>query len=70
MPRKPKLRASYTHDAQYLLRMIRAVEEDYSRPKEWRAEVIAVAQELATKLLTAPEQETPHVAPTNGQKAS
>ena len=63
MPRKPKLRVNLTADAQYLLRLIRALEEDNSRPKEWRAQTIAMLQELSRHLLNAPEPETPHVAP-------
>jgi hypothetical protein len=63
MPRKPKLRVNYTADAQYLLRLHRSIEEDYSRPKEWRQETIEMIQALHIRLLMAPEPESPNVAP-------
>jgi hypothetical protein len=64
MPRKPKLRVNYTADAQYLLRLHRSIEEDYSRPKEWRTETIEMIQALHIRLLMAPESESPSVTPT------
>lgn len=74
MPRKPKLRVNYTADAQYLLRLHRSIEEDYSRPKEWRQETIEMIQALHIRLLMAPDPETPNVQTSiqdedrNGQK--
>lgn len=62
MPRSPKLRANYRADAQYFLRLIKAIERDFARPKEWRQGVIAKLQSLTTDMLNAPEDghvETP-----------
>ncbi len=54
MGRNVKLRTSYDHDAQYLLRMKRAVEMDHTRPLEWRIEVMGQLQELIEAFIQAP----------------
>lgn len=55
MPRLPKIRASYFNDAQYLLRLIHAIERDTSRPEAWRKARIAELQNTATEFLNAPK---------------
>lgn len=58
MPRNPKLRANYRNDAQFFLRLIKAIERDFARPKEWRQRVITKLQDLTTDMLNAPEEDT------------
>lgn len=57
MGRHPKIRVSYDHDAQYLIRFKQAVENDFSRPKEWRSQVMTMTQELIETLIQAPNPE-------------
>lgn len=66
MGRNVKIRASYDHDAQYLLRLKQAVENDSSRPLEWRKEIMTMLQELIEAFIQAPNQATNQVT----QKAS
>lgn len=54
MPRKPKVRTSYVADAQYLLRLVHALEDDKKRPVSWRQSMIAQCQSLAKQFLMAP----------------
>jgi hypothetical protein len=54
MGAKPKIRVSYDHDAQYLLRLKQAIESDHSRPLSWRQEVISQLQELIEAFIQAP----------------
>lgn len=54
MPRKPSIRASYTNDANYLFRLVDAIERDTKRPVKWRKKLIAMTQALATEFIKAP----------------
>lgn len=54
MGRQPKIRVSYDHDAQYLLRLKHAIENDHSRPLDWRQEVMSMLQELIEAFIQAP----------------
>lgn len=54
MARLPKIRASYYNDAQWLLRLIHAIQRDNTRPKKWREARIAELQKLATEFMNAP----------------
>jgi hypothetical protein len=55
VPRNPKIRASYTDDARYLLRLSHAIEMDKVRPEKWRKEMIAKVNQLAQDFMKAPE---------------
>lgn len=57
MARLPKIRVSYYNDAQFLLRLIHAIERDTKRPKGWREKRIAELQKLATEFMNAPQVE-------------
>ena len=60
MPRLPAIRMSYTNDANYLFRLVNAIERDTKRPIEWRKKMIASVQALAVEFTQAPEpQEKP-----------
>lgn len=60
MPRLPAIRMSYTNDANYLFRLVNAIERDTKRPIEWRKKMIAAVQSLAVEFTKAPEpQEKP-----------
>jgi hypothetical protein len=54
MGRNVKIRTSYDHDAQFLLRLKRAIEEDNNRPLAWRQEVMSMLQELIEAFIQAP----------------
>lgn len=54
MARKTKLRASFYHDAQFLLRLGNAIERDASLPPEWRSKVGIMLKQITSELLTAP----------------
>lgn len=54
MGRKPKIRVSYYADAQFLLRLIHAVEADKTRPLVWREARIRELKALATEFMQAP----------------
>ncbi len=64
MARRPKIRASFYDDAQFLLRLGRAIEMDASLPREWRIKVQEQAKSLAVVLMTAPARQQ------NAKKAS
>lgn len=53
--RKVKLRVSYSNDAGFLVRLKTAVEEDTSRPKDWRDKVGGQIRDLIAAFLDAPE---------------
>ncbi len=55
MSRAPKQRVSYNADANFLTRLAMAVEQDKTRPAEWRKQILALIQPLATELMSAPE---------------
>lgn len=55
MARLPKIRVSYFNDAQFLLRLINAIERDTERPLAWRKARIAELQALADAFLHAPQ---------------
>lgn len=58
MGRRPKQRASYYDDAQFLLRMGKAVLNDERLPQEMRHDIESRARDLAVILMSAPiEQE-------------
>lgn len=57
MPRKPAIRVSYTNDANYLFRLVEAIERDTKRPKKWREAIIAKVQSLALDFTKAPPQQ-------------
>lgn len=57
MPRKPAIRVSYTNDANYLFRLVEAIERDDKRPLKWRKEIIAKVQALAIDFTKAPPQQ-------------
>lgn len=54
MPRLPKIRVSYTSDAQFLLRLMHAIELDHKRPLPWRKKMIAQVKDLAHEFMQAP----------------
>jgi hypothetical protein len=56
MGRLPKIRVSYFNDAQFMLRLIQAVERDSNRPSEWKGRVITLLQELSSLFLNAPSK--------------
>lgn len=58
MGRLPKIRVSYHNDAQYMMRLIHAIERDDARPVEWRRARIAELQNLATEFVNAPSAST------------
>jgi len=49
MPRLPKIRVSYYNDAQYVLRLIHAIQRDTKRPEKWRKDMISRLQVIATE---------------------
>lgn len=52
MGRKPKVRASYQHDAGYLIRLADAVDRDPTKEREWKAEVRSKLHSVASMFLT------------------
>ena len=54
MGRRPKLRASYYDDAQFLLRLGKAVLDDSSRPEQWRRDIDCRIRELVSLLTREP----------------
>jgi hypothetical protein len=68
MPRRPKLRVSYYDDAQFLLRLGKAILDDKSRPEDWRRAMDERIRALAAELMTAPPRkaEESKPVPTNG----
>jgi hypothetical protein len=59
MPRRPKMRASYYDDAQFLLRLGNAILRDIKRPETWRNEMDILVRQLATKLMQVPSGAEP-----------
>ena len=57
MARLPKIRVSYYNDAQFMLRLIHALQRDTKRPEKWRKARIVELQKLATEFLNAPSSE-------------
>lgn len=55
MPRLPAIRVSYQNDANYLLRLVDAIERDTKRPAEWRKQLATETRALALKFIGAPE---------------
>lgn len=55
MGRLPKIRVSYYNDAQYMMRLMHALQLDASRPEQWRKARIKELQELAQEFLKAPD---------------
>jgi hypothetical protein len=62
MGRLPKIRVSYFNDAQYMLRLIQALEMDKTRPEKWRKRCIQKLQDLADDFMHAPSAEVKKVA--------
>lgn len=56
MARLPKIRVSYYNDAQFILRLIHAIERDKTRPLAWRTAQIARLQAVANDFINAPPQ--------------
>lgn len=54
MGRLPAIRVSYSNDANYLFRLVNAIERDNSRPSDWKARVIPMVQSLAMEFMEAP----------------
>lgn len=54
MARIPKIRAHYSADAQYMLRLVHAVERDTKRSADWRKKTVEMLQTLALHLMQAP----------------
>ncbi len=54
MGRNVKIRASYDHDARFLMRIKEAVEKDNSRPVDWRSELMTALQEAIQLMISAP----------------
>ncbi len=69
MPRKPKLRASYLEDAQFLLRLESAIMRDMTRPSEWRRNMAERVNSLAIALMQAPASAGPKSAPARGGRS-
>lgn len=61
MPRLPAIRASYQNDANYLLRLVDAIERDSKRPLAWRKKMIVQVKALALEFINAPEPGTAEV---------
>lgn len=61
MGRNVKIRVSYDHDAQYLLRLKNAIENDHARPLEWRVEVMGQLQELIEAFIQAPNRKSEEI---------
>ena len=61
MGRNVKIRVSYDHDAQFLLRLKSAIENDHARPMEWRIEVMGMLQELIEAFIQAPNAKTSEI---------
>lgn len=57
MPKPVKIRTHFTEDAQYLLRLVKAIRKD-NRPAEWTDEVCSDLENLASKLIQAPPKES------------
>jgi len=55
MPRKPAIRVSYQNDANYLFRLVDAIERDTKRPAAWRKKLATATQALAIEFTKAPE---------------
>lgn len=55
MPRLPAIRVSYQNDANYLLRLVDAIERDVKRPLAWRKKMIVLVKALALEFINAPE---------------
>jgi len=55
MPRLPAIRVSYQNDANYLLRLVDAIERDTKRPIPWRKKMISQVKALALEFINAPE---------------
>lgn len=49
--RVQKLRPSYSDDANYLIRLAKAIEADTRQTKEWRMGVSALLQEISSRLV-------------------
>ena len=62
MGRNVKIRVSYDHDAQFLIRLKNAVEHDHLRPLEWRIEVMGQLQELIEAFIQAPNPKSSQTA--------
>lgn len=54
--RPVKIRASYVNDAQYLTRLARAVEQDRTRPAEWRKRALTHLEELVSMFMKARDE--------------
>ena len=67
MGRNVKIRASYDHDAQYLLRLKHAIENDHARPVEWRVEVMGQLQELIEAFIQAPNRKSEEIKKASGE---
>ena len=61
MPRLPAIRVSYQNDANYLLRLVDAIERDTKRPLSWRKKMITQVKALALEFINAPEAGTEEV---------
>jgi hypothetical protein len=59
MGRRPKIRASFYNDVQFLLRLEHALEIDSSLEKAWRDLAAEKCHDLATFLMAAPERREP-----------
>lgn len=70
MGRNVKIRASYDHDAQFLIRLKGAVENDHTRPIEWRIGVMGMLQELIEEFIRAPNPKVTIAAIAEVKKAS
>lgn len=55
MPRLPAIRVSYQNDANYLLRLVDAIERDGKRDLKWRKRMIVLVKGLALEFINAPE---------------
>lgn len=54
MARLPAIRVSYQNDANYLLRLVDAIERDAKRDAEWRKRMIKLTRDLALEFINAP----------------
>ena len=53
MPKPVRIRTHFTEDAQFLLRLVKAIRRD-SRPAEWTEDVCNKLNVLSTMLIGAP----------------
>lgn len=67
MARLPAIRVSYQNDANYLLRLVDAMERDTKRDLAWRKRVITMTRDLALEFINAPAPMDPTIGKDEGK---